>query len=452
MPGSRAREPNVRCYLGASKVMSYPSVALRDSQGKSGFRWAEKWFLRQIFKAIGPAPIRFAIKDGEELSPPGIAPIATVVIHDRRTIAALILDPEVAFGEGFAEGRIEVIGDLPRAIEAVFHSWPSGAAAKSLYSRLSSRAMSWLQANTLDGSRNNIHSHYDLGNDFYKLWLDSQLVYTCAYFESPAATLEQAQESKMEYVCRKLGLQPGERVIEAGCGWGSLALYMARKYGVRVRAFNISREQILYARQRALASGLSNQVEFIEDDYRNISRHRGGGQSDVFVSVGMLEHVGAANYGELGEVIYRSVGASGRGLLHFIGKNFKEDFSRWIRKRIFQGAYAPTLQEAMTILEPHHYSVLDVENLRLHYAKTVEHWLERFDRSSQQVSDMYSPCFQRAWRLYLAGSIAGFRAGSVQLFQIVFAGPDCRPIHWTRAPLYAGAHSEAHAPWTPAMS
>jgi cyclopropane-fatty-acyl-phospholipid synthase len=157
-------------------------------------------FLRQIFKAIGPAPIRFAIKDGEEMSPPGISPIATVVIHDRRTIAALILDPEVAFGEGFAEGHIEVIGDLPRAIEAVFHSWPSGGAAKSWYSQLSSHAMNWLQANTLAGSRNNIQRHYDLGNDFYKLWLDSELVYTCAYFESPSATLEQAQESKMEYV------------------------------------------------------------------------------------------------------------------------------------------------------------------------------------------------------------------------------------------------------------
>ncbi len=433
--------------------MSYPSIALRDSQGKAGLRSAEKWFLRQIFKAIGPAPIRFAIKDGEEMSPPGISPIATVVIHDRRTIAALILDPEVAFGEGFADGHIEVIGDLPRAIEAVFHSWPSGGAAKSWYSQLSSHAMNWLQANTLAGSRNNIQRHYDLGNDFYKLWLDSELVYTCAYFESPSATLEQAQESKMEYVCRKLGLQPGEGVIEAGCGWGSLALYMARKYGVQVKAFNISREQILHARQRAVESGLSNQVEFIEDDYRNIPRHYGGARSDVFVSVGMLEHVGAANYPELAETIYRSVGASGRGLLHFIGKNFKEDFSRWIRKRIFQGAYAPTLQEAMSILEPHHYSVLDVENLRLHYAKTVEHWLERFDRSSQQVSDLYGPWFQRAWRLYLAGSIAGFRAGSIQLFQIVFAGPSCQPIHWTRAPLYAGASSpEAHEQWTPAMS
>ena len=433
--------------------MSYPSVALRNSHRRPGLRSAEKWFLQQIFKAIGPASIRFAIKDGEEMSPPGISPIATVVILDRRTIAALMLDPEVAFGEAYAEGRIEVIGDLPRAIEAVFHSWPSGGAAQSWYSRLSSHAMNWLQANTLAGSRNNIHRHYDLGNNFYKLWLDPELVYTCAYFESPSATLEQAQEAKMEYICRKLGLRPGERVVEAGCGWGSLALYMARKYRVQIKAFNISREQILYARQRASESGLSNQVEFIEDDYRNIARHRGGGQSDVFVSVGMLEHVGAANYAELAEIIYRSVGEAGRGLLHFIGKNFKEDFSRWIRKRIFQGAYAPTLREAMSILEPHHYSVLDVENLRLHYAKTLEHWLERFDRSSQQVSSMYSPWFQRAWRLYLAGSIAGFRAGSIQLFQILFAGPGCQPIHWTRAPLYAGVGSpEAQDKWTPVTS
>ena len=150
----------------------------------------------------------------------------------------------------------------------------------------------------------------------------------------------------------------------------------------------------------------------------------------------MLEHVGVDNFAHLGEVIHRSIGDSGRGLLHFIGKSHKGVFSRWIRKRIFPGAYAPTLDEAMNILEPHDYAVLDVENLRPHYARTLEHWLERFDKSSQQVAAMYDPWFERAWRLYLAGSIAAFRAGTLQLFQISFAGPARQPIPWTRAPLY----------------
>src|SRR5262249_54985849 len=157
-------------------------------------------------------------------------------------------------------------------------------------------------------------------------------------------------------------------VVEAGCGWGALALHMARHYGVSVKAFNLSHEQIVFAREQAKREGLTSQVEFVEDDYRNIS-----GNFDVFASVGMLEHVGRSHYRELGRVIHRSIGDRGRGLLHFIGKNRPQPLSAWIRKRIFPGGYTPALREVMDILEPHDYSVLDVENLRMHYAKTCEH-------------------------------------------------------------------------------
>lgn len=414
--------------------MSQPNLAVRNNT--RGFPRMERWLLRQIFKAIGPAPIRLAFKDGEEMSPPGVSPRATVVIRDRRTLVGLMLDPEMAFGEAYAEGRIEVEGNLAEALQVVYESWPRGADT-GWYQRFTSNWMDRRQANSLHGSRNNIHRHYDLGNDFYRLWLDEQLVYTCAYFPTPSASLEAAQEAKLDYVCRKLQLQPGERVVEAGCGWGALALHMARHYGVSVKAYNISHEQISYARQRAAEAGLTDKVEFVEDDWRNIS-----GTFDAFVSVGMLEHVGVDNFAHLGDVIRRSIGDSGRGLLHFIGKSHKGVFSRWIRKHIFPGAYAPTLAEAMNILEPHHYAVVDVENLRPHYARTLEHWLERFDKSRQQVSEMYDPWFERAWRLYLAGSIAAFRAGTLHLFQISFAGPTRRPIPWTRAPLYAGSKPE----------
>ena len=411
--------------------MSQPNLAVRNNL--RGFPKLERWLLRQVFKAIGPAPIRLAFKDGEEMSPPGVSPRATILIHDRQALIGLMLDPEMAFGEAYSDGRIEVEGDLAEALEVVYKSWPGGADS-GLYQRLTSRLLDRLQSNTLDGSRNNIHRHYDLGNDFYRLWLDQQLVYTCAYFPTPSATLEAAQEAKLDYVCRKLQLKPGERVVEAGCGWGALALHMARYYGVSVKAFNISHEQISHARRRAAEAGLSDKVEFIEDDWRNISGH-----FDAFASVGMLEHVGVANFAHLGDIIHRSIGDSGRGLLHFIGKSHKGVFSRWIRKRIFPGAYAPTINEAMTILEPHDYAVLDIENLRPHYARTLEHWLERFDKSSQQVAAMYDPWFERAWRLYLAGSIAAFRAGTLQLFQISFAGQARRPVTWTRDSLYTPA-------------
>jgi len=411
-------------------------------------RWTDQWLLSQVQKGIGVAPVRLAVKGGPSVARAGVAPVATVVIQDSKTLRKLVQDPEVNFGDAYTDGRVEVEGDLVRFLEVVYEAMESSAASGRWYSRLASQWLDFWQDNTLRGSRNNIHRHYDLGNDFYKLWLDDRMLYTCAYFPTPSSSLEEAQVAKMDHVCRKLRLQTGETVVEAGCGWGAFALHMAREYGVKVKAFNVSHEQIVFARERARDEGLSQQVEFIEDDYRNIS-----GKFDVFASVGMLEHVGVHHYEELSRIIHRSIGDSGRGLLHFIGKNYPSMFSRWIRKQIFPGAYTPSLKEALTILEPLNYSVNDVENLRLHYAKTLEHWLERFERTKHQIAAMYDVRFVRAWRLYLAGSLAAFRCGNLQLFQVLFTGSRCQPIFWTRDPLYAGAKpAPEKAKWMHAMS
>jgi len=409
--------------------------------------WLGRWLLRSIGEErIGAAPIRIVVAD-QSYTPPNMTPQATLTIPDFGTLAALALDPEVAFGEAYADGRIQIDGDLVGLLEAVYGT-SAAPGDRSWYARLASKWMTFWQSNTLSGSRHNIHRHYDLGNDFYKLWLDQNLLYTCAYFPTPEATLEEAQIAKMDYVCRKLRLQPGETVVEAGCGWGSLALHMARNYGVSVKAFNVSREQIAYARELARLERLDHQVEFIEDDYRNIS-----GKFDVFVAVGMLEHVGLENYYELGRVIHRAIGNTGRGFLHSLGRSSPLPLNRWIRKRIFPGGFIPSLKQAMAVLEPFNFAVQDVENLRWHYAKTMEHWLERFERSRRQVETMYDSRFVRTWRLYLAGSLAAFRSGTLQLFQIVFTGPKCKPISWTRAPLYENAPNEADKPaWTTAMS
>src|SRR5579864_2963528 len=403
-------------------------------------RSTDQWLLGRVSKAIGPTPIRIALRDGE-CTTASNSPIATVIIRNRKTLARLVLDPEVAFGEAYADGSIQVQGSLAKLLEAIYQTRLREHHSGRWYSLLGSKWIDWLQANTLGGARRNIHAHYDIGNEFYKLWLDRQLVYTCAYFPTPAATLEQAQTAKMDHICRKLRLKPGENVVEAGCGWGALALHMARQYGVSVKAFNVSHEQIEFARQRAEEEGLSHQVEFVEDDYRSIS-----GKFDVFVSVGMLEHVGVENYKDVSDVIRRSIGESGRGLLHFIGKNQPSAYSRWMRKRIFPGAYIPALREALEIVELWNYSVRDVENLGLHYAKTLEHWLDRFEKSQQQVASMYDSEFLRAWRLYLTGSMVAFRCGSLQLFQIVFAGSRCPSAWWTRASIYAEAQAEFEKP------
>ena len=394
------------------------------------FSSAESWLLKRLYAAAGRPPVRIALKDGPAVGPKDSSPVAGLVIRDRATLVRIVLNPEVAFSEAYADGAVEVQGDLLRLMDGVYRSMAAGG-KRTAYQRLSSLWLGLAQGNSRRGSRHNIHYHYDLGNQFYQLWLDRDLVYTCAYFSEPSVTLEEAQLAKMDHVCRKVRLQPGERVVEAGCGWGSLALYMARHHGVKVKAFNISHEQIVYARWRAQQEGLDGRVEFIEDDYRNIH-----GRFDAFVSVGMLEHVGRAHYPELGRVIHRTVGDSGRGLLHFIGRNRRRPLNAWIRKRIFPAAYPPTLREVAEIFEPWDFAVLDVENLRLHYASTLEHWLERFEDSRPQVAAMFDERFVRMWRLYLAGSVVAFRAGTLQLFQVVFAGSQCKTIPWTRAYLY----------------
>jgi cyclopropane-fatty-acyl-phospholipid synthase len=283
-------------------------------------------------------------------------------------------------------------------------------------------------------ARRRVRQHYDLGNEFYRLWLDDEMVYTCAYFPSPDLGLEEAQIAKLDHVCRKLRLRPGDRVLEAGCGWGALARHMAVSYGARVTACNVSREQIHYARERAEQAGLGDRVTFLEEDFRNV-----GGRYDVFVSVGMLEHVGRRNYGDLGRVIHERLDPErGRGLLHFIGRNHHLPLNTWIRRRVFPGAYPPTLAEVLEgVLEPWDFSVLDVENLRLHYERTLALWRTRFENTADLAATMFDDAFVRTWRLYLSGSQAAFSTGWLQLFQLTFARPRDNDLPWSRAGLYA---------------
>ena len=383
--------------------------------------------LRRLAARVGPARLRYALGRSTLADPAG-PPAATLRFRDRRTLLGLLLDPEVHFGDAYAEGRIEIEGDLVAALEAAYRALDAGERRSPL------AGLATWRRHSLPRARANVHRHYDLGNDFYALWLDAQLLYTCAYFESPEQSLEEAQVAKMDHVCRKLGLRPGETVVEAGCGWGALALHMARKYGVRVRAWNVSREQVAWARDRARREGLDGRVEFVEDDYRTIRE-----RCDVFVSVGMLEHVGRRSYVELGRVIARSLDPDrGRGLLHFIGRDRPHPLNAWIRRRIFPGAYPPALAEVdEDVLGAQRLAVIDVENLRSHYALTLHHWRERFERAADEGRVGRDERFRRAWRLYLAGSEAAFRTGSLQLFQVVFTPRGAGGAPWTRRGLYS---------------
>jgi cyclopropane-fatty-acyl-phospholipid synthase len=353
-------------------------------------------------------------------------------IRKRSALLELLRSPSVGFGESYSRGLIEVHGDfLAFANEitaAITEKHERGYYGPKIRSLLYA-----MRRNSPRRSHYNVHHHYDLGNDFYKMWLDEHMVYTCAYYDRPDATLAEAQVAKLDHVCRKLQLEPGQKVIEAGCGWGALAMHMAEHYGVDVIAYNNSREQIAYAREAAAARKLDKRVTFVEDDYRAIDSH-----CDAFVSVGMLEHVGLANYKSMGALIKRCLRPHGLGLIHSIGRSFPSRPDPWIVRHIFPGGHMPSLGEMMAVFEPHKFSVIDVENLRPHYARTCANWLANFEAVADRVAEMYDDEFVRMWRVYLAGSSAGFGSGTLQLFQILFAQRGNDNVPWTREYQYSG--------------
>ena len=394
--------------------------------------FVDRWFARKMMQVVGDPQVSLTLWDGIEVTEQINEPIAKLYYRDRSALFKTILNDELYWGDLYSNGQVEVEGNLTNFVETIYQSaarYGRGGWIRKLFWWLGNRRI----LNTHSRAKENIYHHYDIGNDFYKLWLDKEeMQYTCAYYPDPNISLEQAQVAKLHHVCRKLQLKPGDTVVEAGCGWGGLARFMARNYGVNVKAYNISREQVEHARKVAEEEGLASQVEYVLDDYRNIT-----GEYNVFVSVGMLEHVGTKHYTVLGQVIDRCLKPEGRGLIHTIGRNKARPMNAWIERRIFPGAYPPTLREMMDIFEPNGLSVLDIENLRMHYAKTCSEWLKRYEQHSSEIAEMMDESFLRAWRLYLAGSEAAFTTGHLQLFQVVFARNANNELPWSRTHLYS---------------
>jgi len=404
-------------------------VGVTDSQPLA----LERWLARKLLAGLRNVPVAIEFWNGVSEHTCHGTPEVTLRVKDRRALWGLVLKPDLYFGDAYSEGRIEVQGNLLRLVQLVGEASEGYTVVEGRVGRLLRKLMSRSpRANTLSGSKQNVHHHYDLSNVFYRLWLDPEhMQYTCAYYPHKDATLSEAQAAKLHHICRKLRIQPGDTVVEAGCGWGGLARFMAMEYGAKVRAYNISHEQVAFATERARREGFSDRVQYIEDDYRNVT-----GDCDIFVSVGMLEHVGTRQYPELGKVIDKCLRDDGRGLIHTIARNQAKMMNEWIEKRIFPGAYPPTLGEMMAIFEPYQFSVLDVENLRLHYARTLDHWLHNFEAHRDKIEAMFDQVFVRAWRLYLTGSIAAFQGGELQLFQVVFNRYNDNNIPETRDHIY----------------
>jgi cyclopropane-fatty-acyl-phospholipid synthase len=399
----------------------------------------ESRIIRWFMKRAGNPRVQVRMWTGEEFYLADGQPVACLEFRDRRAIFELLTSTSVGFGECYSKGIIEVHGDFVAFTDEITRALT--IKYQGHHRRQKIRALlTWFRANTLSRSLQHVRHHYDLGNDFYRLWLDPHMVYTCAYYEHPGATLEQAQLAKLDHVCRKLKLRPGQEVVEAGCGWGALAMHMVEHYGVRVTAYNNSAEQISFARSEAKRRGLDlSRLSFVEEDYRSIN-----GRFDVFVSVGMLEHVGRRDYRNLGALIQRCLKAGGIGLIHSIGRSHPAPIDPWIARYIFPGGHIPSLGEMSDIFEPFEFSIIDIENLRLHYARTCRDWLSNFERVTTEVSAMYNDEFARSWRLYLAGSSAGFHTGTLQLYQVLFVPHGNNGVPWTRRYQYGDGDEKAH--------
>jgi cyclopropane-fatty-acyl-phospholipid synthase len=344
-------------------------------------------------------------------------PDVTMKIADPKLYQGLFFNPELNMGEAYMDGRVTFPGSDLRSFLTLFSinrlslgSYPLQKALRTV-----SRGMKRLQqANPVGQAQKNVAHHYDLGNEFYKLFLDAGMFYSCAYFRDDAETLEAAQINKCRLLAAKLTLKPGQRVLDIGCGWGGLAIYLASVADVEVLGVTLSKEQHALANERVKAAGLEKRVRIELQDYRLVTE-----KFDRIVSVGMFEHVGVGHYTEFFAKVNDLLKDDGVMMLHSIGHMSPPGTaSPWMRKYIFPGAYSPALSEVFPAVENNSLWVTDVEFLRVHYATTLRHWYDRFDANRAKVTAMYDERFVRMFEFYLISAEMMFRTGSQEVFHM----------------------------------
>lgn len=374
---------------------------------------------KMLSRLVREARIDVVFADGSLYSAgQGAVPAVLLRIADRETEFRLALDPELALGEAVMDGRVVVErGSLYQLLEMLvcgLSRQPATAWAGAL-ERLRTSVRRLKQHNTPAWARRNVHHHYDLKGEFFELFLDADQQYSCAFFERPDATLEEAQEAKKCRIAAKLALRPGQRVLDIGSGWGGLGLSIARETGAQVTGITLSEEQLARSRERAAQSGLP--VEFRLQDYRAVTE-----RFDRVVSVGMFEHVGVGYYRDFFRKLSGLLEDDGVALLHTIGRTTPPGATNpFIAKYIFPGGYIPALSEIAAAVEKEGLVISDVEVLRLHYAQTLKAWRERFLARRREAVAMYDERFARMWEFYLAASEASFRHGGLVVFQLQLA-------------------------------
>ncbi len=384
--------------------------------------WTEHAFV-QFMKKFDEHPFEMVV-EGETVRIGEGEPTFRILFHKTPPLGELLKSTSIALGEAYMDGDLEIEGDLYTALNQFLgqmgkFSTDTSALKKLIFSSTSK-----------ENQKKEVSSHYDIGNDFYQLWLDETMSYSCGYFEHEEDTLAQAQRGKVDRILKKLYLQEGMTLCDIGCGWGFLLLEAAKQYGIHGVGITLSEEQKKKFEERIAENGLEEQLEVRLMDYRDLPT--AGMQFDRVVSVGMVEHVGRENYRTFMESVRQVLKPGGLFLLHFISALKEHPGDAWVKKYIFPGGVVPSLRELIQIAGDENFYTIDVESLRRHYNRTLLCWNHNFQEHRAEVVAMFGERFARMWELYLCSCAATFMNGIIDVHQVLFTNGVNNELPMTR--------------------
>lgn len=357
-----------------------------------------------------------------------------ILIKSRSVYSALATKGILGVGEQFMLGNLDISGNTDRAMITMASIFGQGGLEGNIAFELIEKIKPAVFAQTKDKSLKDIGAHYDISNEFYELFLDPTMTYSCAYFKKETDSLQTAQLQKYEHICRKLQLKKGETLLDIGCGWGGMLIYAAQKYHIQGHGVTLSKNQFSYAQEKIKKLGLQDKIKIELKDYRDIT-----GTFDKFVSIGMMEHVTEKFYDNYFKIIKKSLKPGGIGVLHTIGQNLEtgEILNPWMETYIFPGTYIPSATEIFKFAARNKLFPQDLENLRLHYALTLKNWIKNFEKNRAQIVSDRGEKFARMWTFYLLTCRAGFVNNLVQLWQLTFTNGVNNDYPLTRDNLYS---------------